>query len=165
MRAVVSILLVLILSSCGARKPRLVSTDRVIKDSVIVTKRYETYYDTVSIAADSVKLTTPIEKLNETPITLTSPSGRSRVSLSRKGNQITGTSHCNELEELVAMQREIIDSQRFRIDELKEVKEVTVDKVPFLYQVGMIISLVSNFLLLIAVVFLLFKSNIKRPFL
>jgi hypothetical protein len=63
------------------------------------------------------------------------------------------------------MQREIIDSQRFRIDELKEVKEVTVDKVPFLYQVGMIISLVSNFLLLIAVVFLLFKSNIKRPFL
>lgn len=164
MRTLFAFILIIVLASCGSQKPVVIGTESTVKDSVIVTRTFETYVDTITVASDSSKITARLQDLNETPVVVKSNSGRSIVSLSRKGNDITATSNCEQLEQEIELQRELINTQKERIETLKITQQIDVPYVPWYWKLGLGASLLMNLILLIAVVLLFIKSNLKIPF-
>jgi hypothetical protein len=164
MRTLIAFILIALLASCGAKKPTIIGMDRQVKDSVIVTRTFETYLDTIQIPSDSSTLTARLEDLKEVPVVVRSSNGRSSVSLSRKGNNITAQSNCEQMEQEITLQRELIDTQRERIEKLTITQKIDVPFVPWYWKLGIGTSLLLNLILLIAVVILFIKSNLKLPF-
>lgn len=146
MRTLLALITIILLSSCGSQKPLVIGKDKIVKDSVIVTRSYETVYDTIKIAADSASVKKDLDELTERPVTVKSKSGRSSVTLSRKGNEIIATSYCEELEEKIAKQKELIEIQRERIEQLTTTQQVEVKYVPWYWKAGMFLLIALNIL-------------------
>jgi|GEM_PF-4854548 len=164
MRAVYIIAIAILLTSCGAKKPVLLNQSRTVKDSVVVTRSFEKYLDTVSVLADRSQISLLIDAIKEIPVKVTSDTGRSSVSLQRKGNLITATSDCNAYELEIELLRQVLTIERERFEQLEQTYEVEKKFVPWYWKIGLYGSLGINALLLIAVVFLFVKSKIKTPF-
>lgn len=156
MRTLIAFILVVFLASCVSKKPVVIGQESTVKDSVIVTRTFETVYDTITVPADSSQITKNISDITETPQEVVSANGRSRVSLMRKENQIIATSYCDELQQEVEIQKELIEVQRQRIEQLITTQQIEVEHIPWYYKALFWSLLVMN-------VLQFFKSKI--PFL
>ena len=117
MRTLIAFIAIILLASCGSKKPLTVGIDTVVKDSVVITESFVTVYDTIIIPRDTMTIIVPLEDLNFKPKTLKSKDGRSSVSLSRKQNNIIATAICDSLEQIIAHQERTIKEQRFRLEQ------------------------------------------------
>lgn len=110
MRLLISLIIIILLASCGSKKPVIVARDVVVKDSVNVTSTFEPATETFTIPAESTGVSATIEELLEKPVTKTT--GNITATLSRKRDQINCDCHTEELEQTIDWLKETIQYER-----------------------------------------------------
>jgi hypothetical protein len=111
----------------GCRTARPVSQTRVTKtDSTSTKVTYQKKIDTLTVAADSLKINVPIASLTEVPIVAKSKSGRSTGSVRRVKDNIEVECFTDKYEKIIESQNKIIETL-IKLTEVKETKETKTE--------------------------------------
>ena len=111
------------LTGCRTARPVL-QTSVTKTDSTSTKVTYQKKVDTLTAAADSLKINVPIANLTEVPIIATSKSGRSTGSVRRVNNNIEVECFTAEYEKIIETQNKLIETliKRTEVKETKETK-------------------------------------------
>lgn len=143
--------------SCASRKEvststRLLSTNT--SDSITTVKRVIPVDTLVVVPKDSISLSVPLNELSETPIERTN--GRTTARVSYRNNNIDVECLTEEYEQIITLQKEVIETLQKIIKEQKETidTKTVITKTPWYLQpitwiIGFVIILVlKNFKLI-----------------
>ncbi|WP_438710856.1 hypothetical protein ACSTS3_19655 [Aquimarina muelleri] len=119
---------VMLFALTGCRTAKTVLQKSVIKtDSTSIKITYQKKMDTLTVAADSLKINVPIASLTEVPIVAKSKSGRSTGSVRRVKDNIEVECFTDKYEKIIESQNKLIET----LIKLTEVKEVEKTKTEF----------------------------------
>lgn len=128
MRTLLALIVIVLLASCGAKKPTVIGRDVTVKDSVSVTSSFEPAVQTFTIPAESTGVSATIDELTEKPVTNTT--GNITATLSRKRDQINCECHTEELEKQIEWLKETIQYERSQTKTETITQEVEVKYTP-----------------------------------
>ena len=158
MRYIVIFILVCFLGSCGSKKKTVISdTKETITDSTYTTKKIITKDTLLTVAADSLKLSIPIDELSEAPIIESTGRTTARVSLVDDNLQVECLTE--EYEAIIELQKEVITSLREIIKTKETNTEVTIVKTPWYMKLRNLIGGIA----LLLIIGLVVKKYLK-PF-
>lgn len=130
MRYLLIILLAVCLGSCGAKKEVTVSEKtETVKDSTYTTRKIVPKDTLVTVPADSIKVSVPLEDLSDEPIVRST--GRTTARVSLVDNQVEVECLTEEYEQIIEIQNEVITTLREYIKTTNSQTTTTITKTPW----------------------------------
>lgn len=153
MRTFLSIILIIFLAGCSAKKSVVPpTTHQVIRDSVTTTVRYVPKDTTYYIPADSLSLSVLLSNLeNEKPVI--KKEGKKTVSVQRVGDTIRAECHTEAYEVEIKYQNQIIEIYKSHINQMRQ-SEVKIEtyipkavKILMWFGIGFLILIIISIVL------------------
>lgn len=108
MRTLLALIIIVLLASCGAKKPVFIGKDTIVKDSTVTKESVTTRIDTIYVPGDTVRLVADIDRISEKPIIV--DNGRIMASLSRKLDKIQVECLVDDLEYQIELKDKVIET-------------------------------------------------------